>query len=189
MVEKFAGASWINQRASSKKIQWKLGLLSPINWTFFNCETYSRRWSCHFQKTKNWIIHGSLTYIVFDEAFFSHHFKNTKPISNTALFVFICNTYRHFFFYNGCRYSRARAIVNEVKADKNNQHVIYIATLSNPHYFAEKILSWKTIANFWTMDRDDFPNFRSLNLATFLKMSFITYRFYTIHICTWVNTR
>lgn len=104
---------------------------------------------------------------------------------SSSLYVIHTDT----FFYNGCRYSRARAIVNKVKADKNNQHVIYIATLSNPHNFAEKILSWKTIANFWTMDRDDFPNFRSVNLGTFLKKSFITYRFYTIHICTWVNTR
>lgn len=91
--------SFLDQSESEfEKNPMKTGITFANQLNFFNCETYPRRWSCYFQKTKNWIIHGSLTYIVFDEAFFSHHFKNTKPISNTALFVFICNTYRHFFF-------------------------------------------------------------------------------------------
>ena len=33
---------------------------------------------------------------------------------------------------------RFLAIVNKVKAHKNDQHVIYIATLRNPHRFEEK---------------------------------------------------
>ena len=46
------------------------------------------------------------TFIVFDEAFFSYHSRNTKPLSNTALWTFIWNTYIHFF-YNSCSCSRA----------------------------------------------------------------------------------
>ena len=53
------------------------------------------------------------------------------------------------------------AVVDKVKAHKNDQNVIYFATLSNP--LAKKILA--------NMDRGDFSNFRSVNLDTFLKKS------------------
>ena len=55
------------------------------------------------------------------------------------------------------------AVVDKVKAHKNDQNVIYFATLSNPLHFAKKILA--------NMDRGDFSNFRSVNLDTFLKKS------------------
>ena len=55
------------------------------------------------------------------------------------------------------------AVVDKVKAHKNDQNVIYFATLSNPLHFAKKILA--------NMDRGDFSNFRSVNLDTFSKKS------------------